>query len=117
MNKLAEIRDKVHSEFLDLRCLDRYLRNPQFEAAYSAADDADRVNLEKQIKSRDLGRLRRIVKVILIDTADLGAIPVEDLRIKASEYGVTNYARLSKLELVAALRRKLKYVQKEKAVG
>ncbi len=117
MNNLTEIRDKIHSEFLDLRCLDRYLRNPQFEAAYNAAVETDRVNLEKQVKSRDLGRLRRTVKSILIDTDDLGAIPVEDLRIKASKHGVTNYARLSKLELVAALRRKLRYVQKEKAVS
>lgn len=117
MNKLAEIRNQVHSEFLDLRCLDRYLRNPQFESAYSVANDEDKKRLEKQIKTRDLGKLRRIVKSIFIDTADLGALPVEDLRIKASEHGVTNYARLSKLELVNALWRKLKYGQKAKAVS
>lgn len=117
MENLIEIRNRVHSEFLDLRCLDRYLRNPQFESAFNAADEEDKKRLEKQIKTRDLGKLRHIVKSILTNTADLGSLPVEDLRIKASESGVTNYARLSKLELVTALRRKLKYVEKAKAVS
>ncbi len=115
MNKLAEIQNQIHTESLDLRCLDRYLRSTQFENAFSMANIEDKRQLEKQIKTKDLWRLRQKVKNILIDTTDLDTLSVENLRIKASELSVTNYARLSKLELVAELRRA--YGKKEKTVS
>ena len=114
MNNLLALRNKVHTELLDLRCFDRYINLRQFSVAYNVADETDK---EQLIKFRDLSKLRRLVKRVLIDSSELDELCVDDLRDESSRLGVSEYSKLSKIEMIVEIRRLSKHGKKTKTIS
>ena len=100
---MRELKDKVHRMLLRIRSIEAVLETRRFERLWV---DSTKEQKEKCSDLIDKGERVLLQKWIREHPSlDLGEHPIASLRQKGKELRIKHYSRLSKCELIAALKK------------
>ena len=102
MQELREMRSTIHEEAKRLRNIDYILGRPQFENLWILSDDSQKQRLKAALLSKHKDAIITWYKNHPL--IDIGEQSLIQLRETAKEMCIHNYSRLSKIELLVAVK-------------
>lgn len=104
MSGLLRVREELHNRLLLARSLELLLLKPQFEELWESSNEEQKKEAEKHIKANNKDALVEWMRKH--PAIDLGEKTVRQLIPMARRLGVKNYSRLSRDELIVAIKEK-----------
>lgn len=98
---INQLTQQIHEDVCHLRNIYNAITSYEFVSAWNKAQEREREQIQQIIKDKDMKELRAWTRRIL--NTDLWAMPVRELRARASRKKIRGYNRMTKVSLIKEL--------------